>query len=67
MARYYDSKNGRFINLDKFVSTGNALLGNNMFSYCENNPVNKIDRTGELSFSILAITVVFSNISKTKK
>jgi len=30
---------GRFINSDVFVSTGQGLLGNNMFAYCGNNPL----------------------------
>ena len=38
---------GRFINLDGFISTGTGFLGFNMFAYCENNPVNRIDYTGQ--------------------
>ena len=37
---------GRFINADALVSTGQGLLGNNMFAYCGNNPVMRIDPTG---------------------
>ena len=44
--RYYNPKWGRFINADVFVSTGQGLLGNNMFAYCRNNPVNRIDISG---------------------
>ena len=39
-SRYYDPETGRFINADEFVSTGQGILGNNMFAYCGNNPVN---------------------------
>jgi len=46
-SRYYDPELGRFINADAFVSTGQGLLGNNMFAYCLNNPVNFIDKDGE--------------------
>ena len=46
-SRYYDPEIGRFINADGFVSTGQGLLGNNMFTYCGNNPVNRIDHTGQ--------------------
>ena len=31
------------------VSTGQGVLGNNMFAYCNNNPVNFWDPTGELT------------------
>ena len=37
---------GRFINADVYVSTGQGLLGYNMFSYCGNNPVMGYDPTG---------------------
>ena len=46
-SRYYDAKIGRFINADGYVSTGTGLLGYNMFAYCNNNPVNHSDPTGE--------------------
>ena len=45
-SRYYDPELGRFLNADALVSTGQGLLGNNMFSYCPNNPVCSIDATG---------------------
>lgn len=37
---------GRFINADAFVSTGQGILGNNMFAYCGNNPVMRLDPAG---------------------
>jgi RHS repeat-associated protein len=46
-SRYYDPEIGRFINADALVSTGQSLLGNNMFAYCNNNPVRYSDPTGE--------------------
>ena len=45
-SRYYNPKLGRFINADALVSTGQGLLGNNMFAYCLNNPVNHHDQNG---------------------
>ena len=38
-SRYYDPATARFISSDSFASTGQGLLGNNMFAYCLNNPV----------------------------
>lgn len=46
-SRYYDPEIGRFLNADAFASTGQGLLGNNMFTYCGNNPVMGYDPTGE--------------------
>ena len=45
-SRYYDPALKRFINTDGFVSTGQAFLGYNMFSYCLNNPTNYSDHSG---------------------
>ena len=48
-SRYYDPEVGRFLNADAFAATGQGVLGNNMFAYCENNPVNYTDATGYLT------------------
>ena len=45
-SRYYNPTWGRFINADALVSTGQGQLGNNMFAYCGNNPVDRIDASG---------------------
>ena len=37
---------GRFVNADAFSSTGQGILGNNMFAYCLNNPTNFVDLDG---------------------
>ncbi|MBR6666205.1 MAG: RHS repeat-associated core domain-containing protein [Lachnospiraceae bacterium] len=47
-SRYYDPKTGRFINADSYVSTGQGIMGYNMFAYCGNNPVNRSDTEGRL-------------------
>lgn len=44
--RYYNPEVGRFLNADVFATTGQGLLGNNMFVYCNNNPANFQDSTG---------------------
>ena len=55
-SRYYDPEVGRWINADGLLSTGQGTIGNNMFAYCLNNPVNRIDITGE--FGLLFWVVV---------
>ena len=51
-SRYYNPTICRFINADAFTSTGQGIIGNNMFAYCGNNPVMYVDFSGE-SFSII--------------
>lgn len=43
---------GRFINADVYVSTGQALLGYNMFAYCLNDPVSHKDDQGTDTVSV---------------
>ena len=51
--RYYNPNLGRFINADTFAATGQGLLGNNMFAYCNNNPVVHNDPTGMIMVGLL--------------
>ena len=46
-SRYYDPAIGRFINSDVLASTGQGILGCNMFAYCGNDPVLGIDESGD--------------------
>ena len=48
-SRYYAPEIGRFINADSYASTGQGVLGNNMFAYCGNNCVNMHDPDGKCS------------------
>ena len=48
-SRYYNPQWGRFLNADAFATTGQGTLGNNMFVYCLNNPVNMVDFSGNSS------------------
>ena len=62
-SRYYDSYTGRFISADGYVSTGQGLTGYNMYAYCNNNPVNRVDYTGQfwseiLEFAKIAVTEI---------
>lgn len=45
-SRYYNPEMGRFICADAYASTGQGILGNNMFAYCGNNPVLYRDTQG---------------------
>ena len=47
-SRYYDPVTCRFVNADKYASTGYGIAGCNMFAYCYNSPLNLSDSEGEL-------------------
>ena len=51
--RYYDPEIGRFISQDEvsYLDPG-TINGLNLFAYCGNNPVMRIDETGCLSISL---------------
>jgi len=49
-SRYYDPTVGRFINADEtdiLTATTQALTDKNLFAYCDNNPVVRLDRGGQ--------------------
>ena len=62
-SRYYDPEIGRWINADGYVSTGQGVLGNNMFAYCGNNPINRKDPSGQGWITALIITAVVVVVS----
>ena len=45
-SRYYDPATRRFVNADAYASTGQGILGINMFAYCNNDPANSSDPSG---------------------
>lgn len=57
-SRYYDAITGRFISPDSYISTGQGILGNNMFAYCNNNPVNNVDYTGEFPWLLVGSALI---------
>ena len=62
-SRYYDPEIGRFLNADGYVSTGQGIVGNNMFAYCNNNPVNYLDQNGEFALAIALASVAINVVS----
>ena len=49
-SRYYDAAIGRFINADAtdvLTATPMALTDKNLYAYCDNNPVVRVDRNGQ--------------------
>ncbi len=46
-SRYYDAEICRFINADALLSTGQGIIGNNMFAYCNNSPLLHTDARGD--------------------
>ena len=52
-SRYYDPETCRFVNADRYASTGQGLIGINSFSYCNNNPVVCKDSEGTLAKTAL--------------
>ena len=54
-SRYYDPEIGRFINADSYASTDIVgLLSTNMFSYCENDPINRSDHSGHAGYGLMS-------------
>ncbi|MGE5661899.1 MAG: RHS repeat-associated core domain-containing protein [Ignavibacteriales bacterium] len=45
-SRYYNPGLGRFLNADAILGEMGDLLGNNLFIYCQGNPIMYIDTTG---------------------
>jgi len=57
-SRYYDFANCRFINADTFATTdANGFLSANMFAYCENNPIMRVDADGEVAHVIVGAII----------
>ena len=57
-SRYYDPAICRFINADTFATTdANGLLSANMFAYCENNPIMRVDADGEVAHVIVGAII----------
>lgn len=57
--RYFDPAVGRFINADSYASTGQSMIGHNMYAYCNNNPFCNVDASGTFFFTALGAVTGF--------
>ncbi|MBM7868536.1 RHS repeat-associated protein [Clostridium pascui] len=57
-SRYYNPEMGRFINADGYLGITGELLSFNMFAYCSNNPVNRVDPSGQSWLGAAAVAAV---------
>ena len=63
MTRYYDPEVGRFLSADVYLSTGQGVLGGNMWAYCLNNPIIFADTSGtSVTVCVLGITFTVAEI-----
>ena len=58
--RYYSADICRFISSDGYVQTGQGVLDKNMFVYCLNDPVTRIDSNGDFSITVAIALVVIA-------
>ena len=61
-SRYYNPEICRFINADGYTSTGQTVVGNNMFAYCGNNPVNRYDFGGQFWDTVFDVISLVTSI-----
>ena len=67
-SRYYDPEIGRWINADNMITTGSDLTGLNIFAYCGNNPVNRVDLDGHAWKDVKNwFSNTWNNVKKTAK
>ena len=63
--RYYDSETGRFIspdNINVTTATPLGLTDKNLYAYCDNNPVMRVDHGGEFWIFAVVATVIVSSV-----
>jgi len=55
--RYYNPEWRRFINADCLFIAGNVLTASNMYAYCNNNPVMRVDPSGMASHKLNRVKI----------
>ena len=63
-SRYYDPEVKRFINADNVIDTRD-IKTQNLFSYCANNPINRIDVNGEFWKELTEVLVKTAAVAAT--
>ena len=58
-SRYYSPKMGRFINCDGLIGSSKTVIGYNLYTYCNNTPVGKLDIDGNF---VLTAGTLFGNV-----
>ena len=62
-SRYYDPVTCRFLNADIYCDTRTGSpLSTNMYAYCENNPIMKIDKSGEEPASAASLAIIIAGV-----
>ena len=63
-SRYYNPKWGRFISPDSEVSIDPVKASLNLYSYADNNPINKVDYDGNISFFKKLVNKIKKGVKK---
>lgn len=58
-SRYYDANALRFITIDDvdYLGSSGSVLSYNLYSYCENNPIIRVDSNGSIWWIIIPIVI----------
>lgn len=61
-SRYYNPKWGRFINADSYIGSEGVALLYNFYTYCDNDPINKIDKNGDFAIVVPYIIDILKDL-----
>ena len=60
-SRYYDPSVGRFLNADGYAilyKERDSLYYKNLYSYCDNNPISRVDIQGDFWIEIIVVSII---------